>query len=40
MFFANDDDLVCLLTIASDYGIGGYLYELVDGKELPTAFVR
>ena len=28
-----------MLTDASDYGIGGYLYQLVDGKELPIAFV-
>ena len=28
-----------MLTDASDYGIGGYLYQLVDGNELPIAFV-
>ena len=39
MFFANDDDLIYLLTNASDYGIGGYLYQLVNGKELPIPFV-
>ena len=39
MFFANGNDLIYLLVDASDYGIGGYLYQLVDGKELPIAFV-
>jgi transposase InsO family protein len=39
LFFANDVDPIYLLTDASDYGIGGYLYQLVDGKELPIAFV-
>ena len=39
LFFANDDDLIYMLTDASDYGIGGYLYQLVDDKELPIAFV-
>ena len=38
LFFANDDDLIFLLTDASDYGIGGYLYQLVDGKALPQVF--
>ena len=33
----NDDDLIYLL---SNYGIGGYLYQLVDDEELPIAFVR
>ena len=28
-----------MLTDASDYGIVGYLYQLVDGKELTIAFV-
>ena len=28
LFFAKDDDLIYLLTDASDYGIGGYLYQL------------
>ena len=27
------------MTDASDYGIGGYLYQQVDGKEQPVAFV-
>ena len=39
LFLVNDDDLIYLLTDASDYGIGGYLYQLVDDKELPIAFV-
>ena len=36
LFFANDDDLIYLLTDASDYGIGGDLYQLV---AIPIAFV-
>ena len=39
LFFANDDDLIYLLTDESDYGIGGILYHLIDGKELPIVFV-
>ena len=31
--------MMYLLTDASDYGIGGYLYQLVDVKELQIAFV-
>ena len=32
--------MIYLLTDARDYGIGGYLYHLVDGKELPIAFIN
>lgn len=28
-----------LQTDASDYGVGGYLFQTVDGKENPVAFV-
>ena len=31
LFFSNDDDLIYLLTDASDYWLGGFLYQLVDG---------
>ena len=39
MHFINDTDPICLHTDASDYGIGGYLFQVVDGKEHPIAFV-
>ena len=39
LFFYDETAPVILLTDASDYGIGGYLYQLVDGKEQPVAFV-
>ena len=38
-FFYTEDAPIFLLTDASDYGIGGYLYQLVDGKEQPVAVV-
>jgi hypothetical protein len=37
--FLNDNDPIFLHTDASDYGIGGYLFQLIDGKEVPIAFV-
>lgn len=39
LFFINDTDEIFLLTDASDYGIGAYLYQLVDGKERPIRFM-
>jgi hypothetical protein len=39
MHFLNDTDPIFLHTDASDYGIGGYLFQVVDGKEHPIAFV-
>jgi transposase InsO family protein len=39
LFFLNDTDEVYLLTDASDYGIGAYLYQLVDGKQHPIRFM-
>jgi RNase H-like domain found in reverse transcriptase len=39
MHFLNDSDPICLHTDASDYGIGGYLFQIVDGVEHPVAFV-
>jgi RNase H-like domain found in reverse transcriptase len=37
--FLNDNDPIFLHTDASDYEIGGYLFQLIDGKEVPIAFV-
>ena len=40
MHFLNDHAPISLQTDASDYGVGGYLFQIVDGKEIPVAFVR
>jgi hypothetical protein len=37
--FLNDTDPIVLHTDASDYGIGGCLFQVVEGKEHPIAFV-
>jgi hypothetical protein len=39
MYFLVPDGELYLYTDASDFGIGGYLYQLIDGKERPVAFV-
>ena len=39
LFFVNDDSPIFLHTDASDYGIGGYLFQVIDEKEIPIAFV-
>jgi RNase H-like domain found in reverse transcriptase len=39
MHFLSDTDPIFLHTDASDYGVGAYLFQLVDGKEVPIAFV-
>ena len=39
MHFINETDPIYLHTDASDFGIGGYLFQLIDGKEVPVAFV-
>ena len=39
MLFYHETAPIFLLTDASDYGIGGYLYQLVDGKEQSVASV-
>jgi RNase H-like domain found in reverse transcriptase len=39
MHFINDTDPIYLHTDASDFGIGGYQFQLIDGKEVPDAFV-
>lgn len=38
MHFLNDTDPISLHTDASDYGIGGFLFQTVNGKDLPVAF--
>ena len=39
LFFIDDHSPITLTTDASDFGIGGYLSQLVDGVERPVAFV-
>ena len=37
--FINDTAPIILNTDASDYAIGAYLYQVIDGKEVPVAFM-
>jgi hypothetical protein len=39
MHFINGTDPIYLHTDASDFGIGAYLFQLTDGKEVSVAFV-
>ena len=39
MHFMSDTALITLCTDASDYGVGGYLFQTVDGVDQPVAFV-
>ena len=39
LYFLDDVAPVYLMTDASDYGIGAYLYQLRDGREFPIAFM-
>jgi transposase InsO family protein len=39
MYFLVAEGVLYLYTDASDYGIGGYLYQVVDGSERPVAFM-
>jgi hypothetical protein len=39
LFFLDNTSPVHLYTDASDYGIGAYLVQIVDGKEVPIAFI-
>ena len=39
MYFLVPECEIFLHTDASDYGVGGYLFQLVDNKERPVAFV-
>ena len=38
MYSLSDIDPKYLHTDALDYGLGGYLFQLIDGKETPIAF--
>ena len=37
--FVNDSAPITLMTDASDYGIGGYLFQRVDDIDQPIAFI-
>ena len=39
MYFMSDTAPITLHTDASDYGVGGYLLQTVDGINQPVAFV-
>ena len=39
MFFVDESAPVTLQTDASDYGIGGYLFQTVEGIERPIVFI-
>jgi hypothetical protein len=39
LYFANDSDPITLMTDASDYGIGGHLFQTVKGQIRTIAFV-
>ena len=40
MHFMSDTAPITLHTNASDYGVGGYLFQTVDGIDQPVAFVK
>ena len=39
LYFIDDVNEIKLYTDASDFGIGGYLCQIIDGKEVPIAFI-
>ena len=39
LHFVNDTAPITLMTDASDYGIGGYLFQRVDNRDQPIAFI-
>jgi hypothetical protein len=39
LHFVDDKAPITLMTDASDYGIGGYLYQVVEGTKHPVAFI-
>ena len=39
MHFLNDHARISLQTDASDYGVGGYRFQLIHRKEIPIAFI-
>jgi hypothetical protein len=39
LFFLDDFSEIHVYTDASDYGIGGYVMQIVNGKEVPVSFI-
>ena len=39
LFFVSEHAPIVVMTDASDYGIGAYIYQLVDKKEQPIVFM-
>ena len=39
LFFVDTSAPVFLHTDASNYGIGGYLFQVIDGKQRPIIFL-
>jgi hypothetical protein len=39
LFFPAEHGKIVVMTDASDYGIGAYIYQIVDGKERPIIFM-
>lgn len=39
LFFMDDVSSIFLYTDASNYGVGAYLYQLIDGQEVPIYFL-
>jgi hypothetical protein len=38
LFFVNENAVIIVMTDASDYGVGAYIYQIIDGKEYPIIF--
>lgn len=38
LFFVDGNATIVVMTDASDYGVGAYIYQLIDGKEYPIVF--
>ena len=38
LFFVDEHAVIIVMTDASDYGVGAYIYQIIDGKERPIIF--
>jgi len=38
LYFVDEQAMIVVMTDASDYGVGAYIYQLIDGKEKPIRF--
>ncbi len=39
LFFVNEHAMIIVMTDASDYGIGAYVYQIIDSNEYPILFL-